>query len=101
MTRDDHLELSELAEQVGDRLLKVEAPLRACLAGPGSPDGAAALASLRNPYAIEDDPGAFHTSPGGCRAGSSMMPPTPWPVRCSRRHGTGVSSSRSTRPSRE
>jgi FAD/FMN-containing dehydrogenase len=63
MTRDiEQLDFSALVEKVGDRLLHVRAPLRACLAAAASPDGTAALASLRNPYAIEDDPGAFHTT---------------------------------------
>jgi len=40
-----HADYSELAKMVGDRLLHVQAPGR-----------------LRNPFAIEDDPGAFHTT---------------------------------------
>ncbi|HEY6478671.1 MAG TPA: FAD-binding protein [Streptosporangiaceae bacterium] len=39
-------DFSELARQVGDRLLRVQAP----------------PAGLRNPYAIQDDPGAFQTT---------------------------------------
>jgi FAD/FMN-containing dehydrogenase len=56
------LDCSELAGKVGDRLLDVGAPLAACLAGRGEQECTAALASLRNPWAIEDDPGAFHTT---------------------------------------
>jgi FAD/FMN-containing dehydrogenase len=56
------LDCSALAARVGGRLLDVEAPLAACLAGDDEQDRAAALASLRNPWAIEDDPGAFHTT---------------------------------------
>jgi FAD/FMN-containing dehydrogenase len=58
----DALDFSALAQKVGDRLLHVQAPLRACLSGGDVPGCAEALASLRNPYAIEDDPGAFHTT---------------------------------------
>jgi FAD/FMN-containing dehydrogenase len=51
MARDiEELDFSELAGKAGDRLLHVQAPLRACLAGAGSHDCTAALASLRNPY---------------------------------------------------
>jgi FAD/FMN-containing dehydrogenase len=53
---------SELAAKVGDRLLDVEAPLAACLARPDGQECATALAGLRNPWAVEDDPGAFHTT---------------------------------------
>jgi FAD/FMN-containing dehydrogenase len=55
------LDCSELAAKVGDRLLDAGAPLEACVAG-NEQECAAALAGLRNPYAIEDDPGAFHTA---------------------------------------
>jgi len=58
----DELDCSALAAKVGRRLLDVGAPLAACLPGADGQECAAALASLRNPYAIEDDPGAFHTS---------------------------------------
>lgn len=58
----DALDFSALAQKVGDRLLHVQAPLRACLSGGDVPGCTKALASLRNPYAIEDDPGAFHTT---------------------------------------
>jgi FAD/FMN-containing dehydrogenase len=53
---------AELTKHLGDRLLHVEAPLQACVTDPGSPAAAAALANLRNPYAIQDDPGAFQTT---------------------------------------
>lgn len=56
------LDYSELAQQVGDRLLRVRAPLRACRRGGHGPGCEAALERLRNPFAIEDDPGAFHTT---------------------------------------
>jgi FAD/FMN-containing dehydrogenase len=58
----DELGHSELAARLGGRLLRVAAPLAACAADPASGACEAALASLRNPYAIEDDPGAFCTS---------------------------------------
>lgn len=47
---------------MGSRLLDVGAPLAACLAGRDEQECAAALAGLRNPFAIEDNPGAFHTT---------------------------------------
>ena len=47
---------------MGSRLLDVGGPLAACLGGDDGQECAAALASLRNPWAIEDDPGAFHTT---------------------------------------
>jgi FAD/FMN-containing dehydrogenase len=56
------VEWSALAERVGSRLLDVGAPLAACLAGDDEAECAGGLESLRNPYAIEDDPGAFHTT---------------------------------------
>jgi FAD/FMN-containing dehydrogenase len=58
----EEVDWSPLADRVGDRLLEVGAPLAACLADRDGPECAAALASLRNPFAIEDDPGAFHTT---------------------------------------
>ena len=63
MKRDiGELDYSALEERVGSRLLDVGAPLGACLPGRDEQECAAALAILRNPYAIEDDPGAFHTT---------------------------------------
>jgi FAD/FMN-containing dehydrogenase len=56
------LDCSALKERVGSRLLDAGAPLAACLAGRDEQECAAALAGLRNPYAIEDNPGAFHTA---------------------------------------
>jgi FAD/FMN-containing dehydrogenase len=47
---------------VGSRLLDVGAPLAACQAGGDEQECAAALASLRNPWAIEDHPGAFQAT---------------------------------------
>jgi FAD/FMN-containing dehydrogenase len=58
----EDVDFTDLKAKVGDRLLEVQAPLRACLTDPGSPAAEAALASLRNPYAIQDDPGAFQTT---------------------------------------
>lgn len=63
MTRDlTDVDVAELYKLSGDRLLRLEAPLRACVTDPGSPAAEAALANLRNPYAIQDDPGAFQTT---------------------------------------
>jgi FAD/FMN-containing dehydrogenase len=58
----EELDCSALEDRVGSRLLNAAAPLAACLAGRDGQECAAALASLRNPWAIEDDPGAFHTT---------------------------------------
>jgi len=68
------LDCSALKERVGSRLLDVGAPLAACLAGRDGRECAAALASLRNPYAIEDDPGAFHHHGLARRARLSAQP---------------------------
>ena len=58
----EELDCSALEERVGSRLLDVGSPLAACLAGGDERECAAALAALRNPWAIEDDPGAFQTT---------------------------------------
>jgi FAD/FMN-containing dehydrogenase len=52
----------DFAERVGDRLIAVESPLAACMADRSGPACAAALEDLRNPFFIEDHPGAFHTT---------------------------------------
>jgi FAD/FMN-containing dehydrogenase len=95
----EDVDLAGLAAKVGNRLLHVQAPLRACVADPGSPDAEAALASLRNPWAIEDDPAAFHTT-GWHR--SHVSAHSPWVVAAesaadiaaavdfARGHGAGV-----------
>ena len=63
MTRDlTDVDVAELDKLSGDRLLRLQTPLRACVTDPGSPAAEAALANLRNPYAIQDDPGAFQTT---------------------------------------
>jgi FAD/FMN-containing dehydrogenase len=63
MTHDPGEEtVADLAARVGSRLLDVQAPLAPCVTDPGSPAAEAALANLRNPYAIQDDPGAFQTT---------------------------------------
>jgi FAD/FMN-containing dehydrogenase len=63
MTRDlTDVDVAELYKLSGDRLLRLQTPLRACVTDPGSPAAEAALANLRNPYAIQDDPGAFQTT---------------------------------------
>jgi hypothetical protein len=73
----EELGCSALADQVGSRLLDVGAPLAACLDGRDGQERAAALASLRNPWAIEGDPGAFQTT-GWRRALRSMNLPLTW-----------------------
>jgi hypothetical protein len=63
MTRDPvDGTFADLAAKVGNRLLDVQAPLAACVTDSGSPAAEAALAKLRSPYAIQDDPGAFQTT---------------------------------------
>lgn len=53
---------SELAQQLGDRLLRVSAPLPAHFPGCDPAEYGDALDSLRNPYAVGENPGAFHTT---------------------------------------
>jgi FAD/FMN-containing dehydrogenase len=53
---------TELDERLGDRLVRVESPLRACVVDPGSVACDDALRSLQNPFFCEDEPGAFQTS---------------------------------------
>jgi hypothetical protein len=62
MKDDPGTDWSALQRDIGDRLIDVAPPLQACLADPTSTACADALASLSNPFAIEDDPGAFHTT---------------------------------------
>jgi hypothetical protein len=71
----DQLDLSGLEVGLAGRVLRVRSPLEACRTTPGSPECAAALARLANPYAIEDDPGAFHTTGwyGAYEAGPSPV----------------------------
>ena len=58
--RDGELEL--LRRLVDGRLVEVESPLAPCVTAPGSPACATALHDLRNPFFIEDHPGAFQTT---------------------------------------
>jgi len=51
-----------LAATVGDRLIQVGSPVLPCQAVRSEADCADALADLRNPFFIEDQPGAFHTT---------------------------------------
>ena len=59
----DELGHLELAARLGGRLLRMAAPLAACAADPVGGACHAALARLRNPYAIEDAPGGRSTVP--------------------------------------
>jgi hypothetical protein len=78
MLRDvEELDFTGLAEKVGNRLLQVQAPHRACVDDPGSPECAVALAASRNPYTIEANPAAFHTT-GWFRVYDSCH--SPWAV---------------------
>jgi FAD/FMN-containing dehydrogenase len=51
-----------LAAVVGGRLLAVDDPLAACRLDPRSAACQAALSDVRNPFAVEEHPGAFHTT---------------------------------------
>jgi FAD/FMN-containing dehydrogenase len=51
-----------LRDQVGERLIQVQAPLASCMAGGGGAACSAALKSLQNPFFNEDDPGATQTN---------------------------------------
>jgi len=53
---------AELASQFPGRLVTVRPPTQACLEDSASHECAAALAGLRNPFFIEDEPGAYHTT---------------------------------------
>ncbi len=53
---------TELAEQLGGRLRGVASPLEPCLSDGRNSACTSALANLRNPYFIEDEPGAYHTT---------------------------------------
>ena len=53
---------SELGRSLGNRLMDVESPLEVCLAHPDGTACAENIERLTNPFAIEDDPGAFHTT---------------------------------------
>jgi len=53
---------SELGRRLGSRLMEVEPPLAACLADPQGTACAERITRLSNPFAIEDEPGAFHTT---------------------------------------
>ena len=55
-------DVAGLAAVLGDRLILAESPLRACLADPDGTEYTRAVADLRNPFFIEDHPGAFHTT---------------------------------------
>jgi FAD/FMN-containing dehydrogenase len=53
---------TELGRRLGSRLIDVDTPLRACLIDPDGEACAEAIAALANPFVIEGDPGAFHTT---------------------------------------
>lgn len=52
----------ELKQDVGGRLLRLEAPFAGCAANPASAACGNALAQLRNPYAVGDEPALTQTS---------------------------------------
>jgi hypothetical protein len=63
VSRDrDAIDGAELRRQFGSQLLTVESPLQACVVDSAGAACAAALANLRSPYFIEDEPGAYHTT---------------------------------------
>jgi len=53
---------TELSEQLGDRLIGVDSPLRVCVVDPDSAGCADALGKLQNPFFNEAEPGAFQTT---------------------------------------
>jgi FAD/FMN-containing dehydrogenase len=53
---------ADLATQFADRLVTVRSPLEACLHDSASPACTAALITLYNPFLIEEQPGAYHTT---------------------------------------
>jgi FAD/FMN-containing dehydrogenase len=54
--------VSELARLFGNRLIRVESPLKSCAFDPHSADCEATLRNLRNPFFVEEEPGGFHTT---------------------------------------
>jgi FAD/FMN-containing dehydrogenase len=52
---------SALRRQVGDAFIDVRSPLAACAAAPSSPACASIWKSLKNPYAVGDDPALTQT----------------------------------------
>ena len=52
----------QLKRQVGDRLIKVESPVRACLDSPASRECARTLRNLRSPYFIQTVPTGTETT---------------------------------------
>jgi FAD/FMN-containing dehydrogenase len=70
-------ELGRLKRRVDGRLLEVEHPLAACVGDLTSPVCARALDDLRNPFVIEDHPGAFQTTGW---AGAFTSEPSPHAV---------------------
>lgn len=73
-------ELTGLARAV--RVVRAQPPLAACEPGRHGPGCAEAQARLRNPFAIQEDPGAFQTT-----GGTGLMTRGGRPVRV--RHGVG------------
>jgi FAD/FMN-containing dehydrogenase len=62
MSRDlGAADAADLAKLFGSRLMTVRSPARACADRPDD-DRATTLAALRNPFFIEDEPGAYHTT---------------------------------------
>jgi FAD/FMN-containing dehydrogenase len=55
-------DLAGLAASIGDRLIVTGSPIQPCLVDPDGAQCAALMANLRNPFFLEDHPGAFHTT---------------------------------------
>jgi FAD/FMN-containing dehydrogenase len=53
---------TELQEQLGNRLIRVESPVGVCAADPDSAACADALRNMHNPFFCEDEPGAYQTT---------------------------------------
>ena len=70
-------ELERLRRRVDGRVVEVEHPLAACVEDVTSPVCARALDDLRNPFCIEDHPGAFQTTGW---AGAFVNEPSPYAV---------------------
>ncbi len=62
MTDMTESDWSELARHLDSKLIAVEPPLQACRIDPRSQACVDDLKRLANPFAIEDDPAAFHTT---------------------------------------
>ncbi len=58
----NQVDWEDLRGRVDGRLIPVRSPIEPCISDASSPACSVALQRLQNPYFIEDEPGAFHTT---------------------------------------